>query len=119
MSTRSLRNFLSIAVVAGAAFLAVNFASPTLASAQHGHGGHRGHGGHGGHGGNHYRSAHGGHGHYSHGSHYSGYGHSSFRVQVAPPVYRYGSSYGSGYNCAPSYGHGSYVRPGLSLHFGF
>lgn len=112
MFARSIRKLLSIAVVAAAAFAAVNFASPGEARADHRSHRHD----HGHH--HHYRGAHGGHGHYSHRNYYSGYGHSSLRVQVGPPIYRYGG-YGYGYDCGPSYGYGSYVRPGLSLHFGF
>ncbi|MEX2188442.1 MAG: hypothetical protein WD875_16660 [Pirellulales bacterium] len=114
MFARSLRKLLSVACVAAAAFVAVNLASPTQARADHRSHGHNSHGQSQG---NYYRGPHGGAGYYSHQNYYSGYNRNSFRVQIAPPIYNYGPGYG--YNCAPSYGYGSYVRPGLSLHFGF
>jgi hypothetical protein len=115
MFARSFRKLLSVAVVAAAAFVAVNLASPSQARADHRSHGHSHHGHN-----SHYRGAHGGHGHYSHRSYHSGYSSRSFNVQIAPPIYRYGGYGGyGGYGCSPSYGYGSYVRPGLSLQFGF
>ncbi|RIK78129.1 MAG: hypothetical protein DCC68_15810 [Planctomycetota bacterium] len=119
MFARPIRKLLSVAVVAFAAFAAVNFASPSQANADPGGRG-RGHYGHShghahghshGHYNNYYRGPHGGHGHYSH----YGYGHyhstPSFGVQIAPPI-RYYDNYYPGY-------YRSYVRPGISLSFGW
>lgn len=118
MFTRSLRKLLSVAFVAVAAFAAVNLASPSQANADPGGRGYRqsghshGHYGHAhGHYDNYYRGPHGGHGHYSHYGHGHYHHGNSFRVQIAPPI-RYYDNYYPGY-------YRSYVRPGISLSFGW
>lgn len=113
MFARPIRKLLSVAVVAFAAFVAVNFASPSQANADPGGRGRgyygNSHGHSHGHYNNYYRGPHGGAGYYSH---YGSYNYApSFRVQIAPPIRYYD-------NCYPGY-YRSYVRPGISLSFGW
>jgi Ni/Co efflux regulator RcnB len=113
MFARSLRKLLSVSVVAVAAFAAMNLAAPSEANADPGRRGGRGHYGHH-HGHGHHHHHHRG-GHYHGGYHSGGYGgyyhgNRGFSVQIAPPI-RYYDNYPGSYR--------SYVRPGVSLHWGW